>query len=335
MQNYKEKYQEWLSSSVFDEKTKEELKEIVGNQKEIKERFYKELEFGTGGLRGIMGAGTNRMNKYTVGKATLGFGNYLKSQFSDEECKKRGIVVGYDTRNNSKFFTEVVSSVLSNIGIKVIVHTDPRPTPQLSYSVKKLNALGGIVITASHNPKEYNGYKIYDEFGCQLVPHQAKQVSDFIDKITDYKEIVFNREDGLIQRIDLTDDFVNDVLKQSRLTSKEIKDNLKIVYTPLHGTGKTPVCNALAKDGFRDVILVEEQANEDGNFPTVVSPNPEDKKALLLGIKLAEKENADLVLGTDPDSDRVGIAVKDKEKYTLMTRKSSWSVINRFYFIKH
>lgn len=316
---YQDKYQEWLTSEFFDEETKGELRIVESDDTEIKDRFYKELEFGTGGLRGIMGAGTNRMNKYTVGKATFGFGKYIKNKYSEEDCKTRGIVIGYDTRNNSKFFTEIASSVLSSIGIKVRVHTEPRPTPQLSYSVKKLNALGGIVITASHNPKEYNGYKVYDEYGCQLVPHQAKEISDFIDGIIDYKEIPFEKNKELIEEVDVTDDFVNDVLKQSRVTSKEIKQNLKIVYTPLHGTGRIPVSKALEKDGFTSVKLVEEQANNDGNFPTVVSPNPEDKKALILGIELAKKENADLVLGTDPDSDRVGIAVKNKDEYVLMT----------------
>lgn len=205
------------------------------------------------------------------------------------------------------------------MGIKVTILSAPRPTPQLSYSVKQQNALAGIVITASHNPKEYNGYKIYDETGCQLVPHQAKEVSSFIDKITDYKEIPFEANDELITQIDNTESFVDEVLKQSRVSSNDIKQNLKIVYTPLHGTGRVPVCMALEKDGFTDVKLVEEQANDDDNFPTVVSPNPEDKKALLLGIRLAEKENADIVIGTDPDCDRVGIAVKDKDGYTLMT----------------
>ena len=320
--DYKQNFNFWKTDTFFDESTREELinLEKQNNETEIKDRFYKELEFGTGGLRGIMGAGTNRMNKYTVGKATFGFGMYIKNKYSSDDCKTRGIVIGYDTRNNSKFFTEIASGVLSNMGIKVTIHSAPRPTPQLSYSVKKLNALGGIVITASHNPKEYNGYKIYDEYGCQLVPHQAKEVSDFIDKVTDYKQIPFEKNEELIQEADVTDDFVNDVLKQSRISSKDIKENLKIIYTPLHGSGRVPVCKALEKDGFTDIKLVEEQANDDGNFPTVVSPNPEDKKALTLGIELAKKENADLVLGTDPDSDRVGIAVKDKDdNYVLMT----------------
>ena len=314
-------FEYWKTDTFFDKNTQAELNKLEqeNNQAEIKDRFYKELEFGTGGLRGIMGAGTNRMNKYTVGKATLGFGNYIKNKYSEEECKTRGIIIGYDTRNNSKYFTDIASSVLSNLGIKVIIISEPRPTPQLSYSVKKLNALAGIVITASHNPKEYNGYKIYDEYGCQLVPHQAKKVSEFIDKITDYKQISFEVNPKLIKEIDTTEEFVNEVLTQSRVTSNEIKENIKIIYTPLHGTGRVPVCKVLEKDGFMNIKLVKEQANNDGNFPTVVSPNPEDKKALTLGIELAKKENADLVLGTDPDSDRVGIAVKDNGGYTIMT----------------
>ena len=317
--NFKDKYQSWLSNSIFDEETKTELKYIENNETEIKDRFYKELEFGTGGLRGIMGAGTNRMNKYTVGRATLGYGRFLKNTYSEEECKTRGVVIGYDTRNNSKYFVEVASSVLSQLNIKVTILKEPRPTPQLSYSVKKLNALGGIVITASHNPKEYNGYKVYDEYGCQLVPHQAKEVSEYIDKIENYSEISFDGNKQLISIVDTTEDFVNAVLEQSILKSNDEKQDLKVIYTPLHGTGREPVLEVLNKDGFKNIILVPEQANEDGNFPTVVSPNPEDKKALILGIELAKKENADLVLGTDPDSDRVGIAVKNNNEYVLMT----------------
>jgi len=320
MEDYQKVYQEWLNSSFIDEETKKELKAIEGDEKEIKERFAVELEFGTAGLRGIMGAGTNRMNKYTVGKATYGFGKYIKIKYSEEECKTRGIVIAHDTRNNSDYFTEVASHVLSSMGIKVNVISEPRPTPQLSFSVKRLNALGGIVITASHNPKEYNGYKIYDEHGCQFVPSDAKDVSKCIDSIKDFSEIPFEKNEGLIEYVDTTEEFVNAVLKQSRISSKECKENLKVVYTSLHGTGRIPVCKALEKDGFTNVIVVPEQADNNGNFPTVVSPNPEDKKALILGIELAKKENADLVFGTDPDSDRVGIAVKDKDgNYVLMS----------------
>ena len=317
--NFEEQYNKWVEDSFFDEETRNELKAIKEDKKEIQDRFYKDIEFGTGGLRGIMGAGTNRMNKYTVGKTTYGLGKYLKSIYSEEDCKNRGIVVGRDTRNNSKFFTQVVSSVLSSMGIKVNIIVDPRPTPQLSYSVKQLNALAGVVITASHNPKEYNGYKIYDEKGCQLVEEPAYKVGEFINEITDYKEIPFKANNELIFEIDNTNEFVDSVLKQSRVNSNEIKQNFKIIYTPLHGTGRIPVKMALEKDGFKQVKLVEAQADDNGNFPTVVSPNPEDKKALLLGIELAKQENADIVIGTDPDSDRVGIAVKTGEEYTLMT----------------
>ena len=316
---YLYKYKEWLEDKNIDESTKIELKSIESNETEIKDRFYKDLEFGTGGLRGIMDAGTNRMNKYTVGRATLGYGEFLKNNFSEDECKTRGIVIGYDTRNNSKFFVDVVSSVLSQLGIKISVLKEPRPTPQLSFSVKKLNALGGVVITASHNPKEYNGYKIYDEYGCQLVPSQAKEVSRFIDKIEDYTNLSFEGNNELINIVDTTEDFVNTVLEQSKITSKEIKQNLNLIYTPLHGTGRVPVCKVLEKDGFTNIKLVDEQADENGDFPTVISPNPEDKKALNLAIELARKENADLVLGTDPDSDRVGIAVRHNKDYVLMT----------------
>ncbi len=227
--NFVEKYKEWLN---FDENTKKELESIKDNKKEIEDRFYRDLEFGTGGLRGIMGAGTNRMNKYTIGKATTGLGNYLLATYKDT-AKNRGVAIGYDTRNNSKYFAQIAAEVLSAMGIKVYIHSDPRPTPQLSFSVKHFNCIAGVVVTASHNPKEYNGYKVYDEYGCQLVPHQAKDVIAYVDAITDYSSINFDGNKNLISVCDVTDDFVSAVLKQSRYDG--IKD-LKIVYTALHGS---------------------------------------------------------------------------------------------------
>jgi phosphoglucomutase len=311
----------WKSDDFFDEDTRNELLLLnpEKDKKEIEDRFYRELEFGTGGLRGVMGAGTNRMNKYTVGKATMGLGKYLIDTFGLDACKKRGVVIGYDTRNNSRIFAQTAANVLSGMGISVKLHSSARPTPQLSYSVKFYNAVAGIVVTASHNPKEYNGYKVYDEFGCQLVPWQAKEVIAYVNAVKDYREISFEGKVELITEVDVTDKFVEAVMKQRRYDNAQAKADLNVVYTPLHGTGNIPVREALKIDGFKNVCLVTEQASADGNFPTVVSPNPEDRRALELGIAQAEHTGADIVLGTDPDSDRVGVAVKSKDGYQLMT----------------
>lgn len=237
--NYKERYEQWLTDDFFDEATRRELAALT-DEKEIEDRFYRDLEFGTGGLRGVMGAGTNRMNKYTVGKATAGLGQYLFNTYGPELCRSRGVVIGYDTRNNSEYFSRTAADVLSGMGIRVYLHAHARPTPQLSFSVKFWNALAGVVVTASHNPKEYNGYKVYDEFGCQLVPWQAKQVISYVDAITDYHNINFTGDQSLISMADVTDNFVSAVLKQIRYNDSKSKADLKIVYTPLHGTGNVP-----------------------------------------------------------------------------------------------
>lgn len=327
--NYKDRYVNWLNDDFFDDTTRQELANLT-DEKEIEDRFYRDLEFGTGGLRGVMGAGTNRMNKYTVGKATAGLGKYLLNTYGAETCKERGVVIGYDTRNNSEFFSRIAADVLSGMGIRVYLHAHSRPTPQLSFSVKFWNALAGVVVTASHNPKEYNGYKVYDEFGCQLVPWQAKQVISYVDAITDYHTIDFIGDSSLVSIADVTDNFVKAVLKQSRYRDTEGKKNLKIVYTPLHGTGGVPVEKALRLDGFYQVDVVAEQAIPDGNFPTVVSPNPEDRRALELGIEKAKRTDADIVLGTDPDSDRVGIAIKTDDGYQLMTGNQIGALLMNF-----
>lgn len=316
--DYKERFNLWLNDEFFDEETREELKELT-DEREIVDRFYRDLGFGTGGLRGIMGAGTNRINKYTIGKATTGLGKYLIDTYGEKRCIEQGVVVGYDTRNNSKDFAQITSNVLSGLGIKVFLHSAARPTPQLSFSVQRLNCLAGIVITASHNPKKYNGYKVYDEFGCQLVPVQSKRVIKYIDTISDYREIRFAGQESLINSIDVTGNFVDAVLKQTRNSDIISKANFKIVYTSLHGTGRVPVLQVLKKAGFTNVNGVREQMDEDGNFPTVISPNPENGQALELGIRQAKVVDADIVLGTDPDSDRVGIAVKTGDGYQLMT----------------
>lgn len=331
--NYLEAYNFWKSDEFFDAQTRKELASLDSqrDKKEIEDRFYRDLEFGTGGLRGVMGAGTNRMNKYTVGKATTGLGRFLLDTYGADACRERGVVIGYDTRNNSEEFSRDAAAVLSGMGIRVYLHDSARPTPQLSFSVKFLNALAGVVITASHNPKEYNGYKVYDEYGCQFVPRQAKQVIAYVDAITDYRTINFNANSDLVTMVDVTDDFVAEVMKQSRYDNNEAKSDLKIVYTPLHGTGKVPVKKALDMGGFTDVETVEQQAVSDGNFPTVASPNPEDRRALEMGIAQAKEAGADIVLGTDPDADRIGIAVRTADgEYRLMTGNQVGALLTEF-----
>jgi len=316
--NYMDIFNYWKTDEFFDQATRDELSALT-DAKEIENRFYRDLEFGTGGMRGIMDAGTNRMNKYTIGKVTKGLADYLLATYGESVCCKRGVVIGYDTRNNSRFFAETAANVLSAAGVRVYLHTHARPTPQLSFSVKYWNALAGVVVTASHNSKEYNGYKVYDEFGCQLVPWQAKQVKSYVNNVKDYKMIDFSGDISLIQMGDVTDSFISAVMKQSRNNKKQEKENLHIIYTPLHGTGNVPVTTTLLQDGFTHLDHVETQTILDGNFPTVASPNPEDRRTLLLGIKQAERTRADIVLGTDPDCDRVGVAVRTDEGYKLIT----------------
>lgn len=330
--DYLEAYNFWKTDEFFDITIRNELVslDLEKDKKEIEDRFYRDLEFGTGGLRGVMGAGTNRMNKYTVGKATKGLGDYLIATYGEELCKKRGVVIGYDTRNNSEYFSRTAAKVLSGMGIRVYLHAHARPTPQLSFSVRFWNALAGVVVTASHNPKEYNGYKVYDEFGCQLVPWQAKQVIAYVNAVTDYRAIDFTGDDSLISMADVTDNYVAAVMRQSRYDSKEAKSDLKVIYTPLHGTGNVPVQKALCLDGFTQIDAVAEQVIPDGCFPTVVSPNPEDRRALELGIAQAKRTSADIVLGTDPDSDRVGIAVKTDSGYQLMTGNQVGALLMNF-----
>lgn len=308
----KEKFDLWCS---FDEETKAELLSIT-DEKEIEDRFYKELEFGTGGLRGIMGAGPNRMNRYTIAKATQGYADYLKSRFQGDIS----VAIAYDSRNNSQYFSKVAAGVLSANGIKVYIYDTLMPTPVLSFTAKYLGCNGGIVLTASHNPKEYNGYKIYDEKGCQLVPQFASQVIEFVNAVTDLKAVAVDDfeasvKDGKIIVIgdDVLDEFVKEVKKQSIF---EEESDLKIVYTALHGSGNFPVRKAL--EGM-NVSIVKSQELPDGNFSTVRSPNPEEKDALTIAIAQAKEENADLVLGTDPDCDRVGTAVLHNGEYVLMT----------------
>ena len=308
----KENFEYWCT---FDEDTKNELLNLT-DEKEIEDRFYKELEFGTGGLRGIMGAGPNRMNRYTIAKATKGYADYLKSRYQGEIS----VAIAYDSRNNSQYFSKVAAGVLSANGIKVYIYDTLMPTPVLSFTAKHLGCNGGIVLTASHNPKEYNGYKIYDEKGCQLVPQYASRVIDFVNAVTDLKSVEVDDfetavECGKITVIgeDVLDEFIKEVKKQSIY---EEKSDLKIVYTALHGSGNIPVRKAL--DGM-NVSIVKSQELPDGDFSTVRSPNPEEKDALTIAIAQAKEENADFVLGTDPDCDRVGTAVLHNGEYVLLT----------------
>lgn len=308
----REKFDYWCS---FDEETKKELLSLT-DEKEIEDRFYKDLEFGTGGLRGIMGAGPNRMNRYTIAKATKGYADYLKISFQGEIS----VAIAYDSRNNSQYFSQVAAGVLASNGIKVYIYDTLMPTPVLSFTAKYLGCNGGIVLTASHNPKEYNGYKIYDEKGCQLVPKFASQVIDFVNAITDLKSVDVMDFDAGVESGKITvigeevlEKFLKEVKKQS--IYRENSD-LKIVYTALHGTGNIPVRKAL--EGM-NVSIVKSQELPDGNFSTVRSPNPEEKDALTIAIEQAKEEKADLVLGTDPDCDRVGTAVLHNGEYVLMT----------------
>lgn len=323
--NIKEKYNLWLT---FDENTKKEL-ESVTDKKEIEDRFYKDLEFGTGGLRGIMGAGTNRMNSYTVGRASLGFAKYLKDKYNGEIS----VAIACDSRLNSSAFEWDSARVFASQGIKVYAYTKIVPVPMLSFATRYLHCNAGVMITASHNPKEYNGYKAYDNTGCQLCTDDAKEVLSYINAVDDYSS-VYNEvktvdeyiADGMIVGVydELFDEFIKAVKTQSLYNEQS---ELKIVYTPLHGTGNFPVRKVL--EG-KTVYIVSEQEKPDGNFPTVFSPNPEDRKALTLGIELAKEKDADIVLGTDPDCDRVGVAVKHNGEYVLLTGNQTGALLVNF-----
>ena len=312
-------YVRWTTSDVFDEATKAELLALADNENEIFERFRCNLDFGTGGLRGIMGAGTNRMNRYTVGKATLGLANRLNRTGSGAVRKT---AIAYDTRLHSAEFASVAADVLSAKGIEVYLFDRPVPTPVLSFAVRYLHCDAGIVLTASHNPKIYNGYKVYDETGCQLNIEDAEDLISYVNAIEDWGSIPQKGDPRKIHTVGakVLDAFVDAVLKQSRISDAKAKADLGIVYTPLHGSGLLPVTAALDADGFSNVTVVREQAVQDGNFPTVKSPNPEEHAALNMGLTLAKEIGADIVLGTDPDSDRVGIGVRCRDgEYRLLT----------------
>ena len=325
--NYKEEYKKWISDNNFDAEVAEELLKIKDDEKEIEDRFYKELEFGTAGLRGIMGAGLNRMNKYTVGKATQGLANYIKKKNGEE----RGVAISYDSRNNSKEFSEIAALCLNANGIKAYVFDRLSPVPELSFAVRKLNCIAGIMITASHNPPKYNGYKVYGEDGAQIVSPVDKEIMQEVKNIKYFSEIKqMSKEEAVKNRLyniigeEIHTKYLKEIEKL--LLNKEIikkQENLSIVYTPLHGTGNIPVQSALSKIGFKNVHIVKEQEMPDGNFPTVDYPNPEDKKAFKLALELAKKVNAEIVLATDPDADRLGVFVKNENEYIPLTGNMS------------
>ncbi|MFN8324750.1 MAG: phospho-sugar mutase [Flavobacteriaceae bacterium] len=328
--NILDKVNEWLTPT-FDEKTQKEIKEMMtSSPKDLEESFYKNLEFGTGGMRGIMGVGTNRINKYTLGKNTQGLSNYLKKVFPGESLK---VAIAYDCRHNSDTLAKVVADVFSANDIKVYLFSEMRPTPELSFAVKHLSCHAGIVLTASHNPPEYNGYKVYWQDGGQLVPPQDGEIIEVIENLN-YSDIKFEANENLIEYIDTDVDnaFVNSTVSNASFnTSSSARQNLKIAYTSLHGTSIKMVPKVLEKAGYTDVNIVSEQAEPNGNFPTVVSPNPEEPEALTMALALADKINADIVFGTDPDSDRLGVAVRNKEgKMILLNGNQTMSIMTHY-----
>lgn len=331
---YMENYKKWCEDTYFDEATRAELKAIEGNDKEIQERFYKDLEFGTGGLRGIIGAGTNRLNIYTVSKATQGFANYIIKQ--GEDAVKKGVAIAFDSRRMSPEFAEITALVLNGNGIKTYIYPSLRPTPMLSFAVRELNCTGGVVITASHNPPEYNGYKVYWADGGQVPYPRDEAIIEEVNAVTDFHTIKTANKDeavkaGLFNVIgeEVDEAFDKNVLAQ--IVNPEIikeQHDLKIVYTPIHGSGNKPVRRVLKKAGFENVTVVPEQELPDSEFTTVGYPNPENPAVFELAIKLAEKIDADIILGTDPDCDRVGAVVKTKDgSYTVLTGNMTGTLI--------
>jgi len=334
-QNVLDKANSWLDGA-YDEETKQAVRDMMeNNPQELTEAFYRDLEFGTGGLRGIMGVGSNRMNKYTVGMATQGFSNYLKANFPDNE--QISVVIAHDSRNNSSFFARVSANIFSANGIKVYLFDDLRPTPELSFAIRHLRCQGGIMITASHNPKEYNGYKAYWEDGGQLISPHDKNVIAEVEKIGSIDEIDFTGNPELIETIgEEVDKIYLEKVKALSLSPEVIErqKNFTIVYTPLHGTGIKLVPGSLKRFGFTNVHIVEEQAVPDGNFPTVGSPNPEEPAALELAIQKAKAIGADLVMATDPDGDRVGIAVRNGDDFVLLNGNQAASLLINYLLTK-
>lgn len=324
----------WLKGN-YDQATKDEINRLKAeNPTELTESFYRSLEFGTGGLRGIMGVGTNRMNKYTVGMATQGYANYLKKSFPGREIR---VAIAHDSRNNSRFFAETTANVFAANGIKVFLFQSLRPTPELSFTIRQLHCQGGVVCTASHNPKEYNGYKAYWDDGGQLVPPHDKNVIKEVEKIASVDEVKWGGGEANITMIgkDIDEAYiamVKDLSVYPEIIEKQ--HNLRIVYTPIHGTGIKLVPEVLQRFGFSNVHVVDEQATPDGNFPTVIYPNPEESEAMSIGLKKAKQIDADILLGTDPDADRVGIGVKDKRGEWVLMNGNQTAVLAFNYMIE-
>jgi phosphoglucomutase len=329
-QNILDKVNEWLTPT-FDQNTQDEIKAMMtSSPKNLEESFYKNLEFGTGGMRGIMGVGTNRINKYTLGKNTQGLSDYLEKSFPGEQLK---VAIAYDCRHNSDTLAKVVADVFSANGIQVYLFSEMRPTPELSFTVRYLNCHAGIVLTASHNPPEYNGYKVYWQDGGQLVPPNDAEIVQVIEDLK-YSEIKFEANNSLIHYIDAEIDeaFAKSTVENASFnTSAQARQNLKIAYTSLHGTSIKMVPKVLEKAGYSDVNIVPEQATPNGDFPTVISPNPEEPEALTMALALADKINADIVFGTDPDSDRLGVAVRNNEgKMQLLNGNQTMVVMTNY-----
>lgn len=335
--DYRDAYESWLKDDYFDGEIKKELREIAEDEKEIEDRFYRELEFGTGGLRGVIGAGTNRMNIYTVRKATQGLANYIIKARGQE----KGVAIAYDSRRMSPEFAKEAALCLNSNGVKTYIFESLRPTPELSFAVRELNCIAGIVITASHNPAEYNGYKVYWEDGAQITPPHDKNILAEVAAVKDYSEVSTMAEEeavklGLYNVIDsnMDDRYMEELKKQSIHPEiiKKMAEDIKIVYTPLHGTGNLPVRRVLKELGFKQVYVVEEQEAPDGNFPTVSYPNPEDPKAFTLALELARRVDADIVLATDPDADRLGVYAKDSKtgEYVSFTGNMSGMLIAEY-----
>ena len=332
-QNILDQVNEWLTPT-FDQNTQEEIKDLMtSDPKGLEDAFYKNLEFGTGGMRGVMGVGTNRINKYTLGKNTQGLSNYLKKCFSNEDLK---VAIAYDCRKNSDTLAKVVADIFSANGIKVYLFSEMRPTPELSFALKHLNCHSGIVLTASHNPPEYNGYKVYWQDGGQIVPPQDGEIIAEIEALK-YSDIKFTANESLIEYIDTEIDeaFINSTIENASFnTPKAAKENLNIVFTPLHGTSVKSIPAVLAKAGYTNVNIVKEQETPDGNFPTVKSPNPEEPEALTMALALADKVNADIVIGTDPDSDRLGVAVRDNNGKMMLLNGNQTMVIMTAFLLE-
>ena len=335
--DYKQIYEDWCHNPLFDEETKRELASIKDNEEEIKDRFYKNLEFGTGGLRGVIGNGTNRMNQYTVSKATQGLANYIIEQGKQQ----KGVAISYDSRNMSKEFSEKTALTLNANGIKTYVFESLRPVPELSFAVRKLGCTAGIMITASHNPPKYNGYKVYWDDGAQIVAPVDKEIIGKVNKITDFGMVKSMKmeeavKQGLYHEMgkEIDDAYMEELKKQCLYPDiiKEVEKDIKIVYTPLHGTGNIPVTRILKELGFTNVYVVPEQEKPDGNCPTVDYPNPEDAKAFTLALALAKKVDADVVLATDPDADRLGVYAKDSNtgEYMPFTGNMSGMLIAEY-----